>query len=182
MCKQWRSDLVMLCVCTVAAQQVHSLDRYHKAQEKSETPTKRVSCLRSCVLSMVLSVWAPIPLSQPSQDPLEQPVTGAWEAVVSLFALRVPHIAYAVLPEQRITSISVACLLPIMVPQIARLYSILRQCDTFRRVDTNLKPYLTEPLQKKETRLSIAQHEADKQQVWPSATLTAMFQLCYSLQ
>lgn len=96
-------------------------------------------------------MWATVPLSQPSQDPVEQSVAGAWEGVVNgpLFAPRVPHIAYALLIEQRITDISIACLLLIMATQTARFYSILKQCDTVWLADTSLKPYLTVPFQKK---------------------------------
>lgn len=82
---------------------------------------------------MVLSMQATVPQVSTVQDPVEQPISGAWDGAVNgpLFALRVPRIVYALLSEQRITNISMACLLLTMVPQTARFYSILRQYNTF---------------------------------------------------
>ena len=97
-----------------------------------------------------LSVWATVPLSQPSQDPVEQAVIGAWEGVVKgPFCSEGPTQCLCSFNWKRITNIPIACLLPIMVPQSAGFHSILKQCDTFWLVDTSLKPYLTKSLWKK---------------------------------
>lgn len=50
----------MLSGCTVAAQQVHSMNRYNKEQEKIKTIARQVACLRSWRSWMLLATALPM--------------------------------------------------------------------------------------------------------------------------